>query len=106
MNDKKYKRYSRSRDRLHYFGIGSVFPRKKLKRYVRLGTVLRELKKRGLYAKFLLAMAAACGHRFEEHPKDRLDSFLEQTFFHHSLGWFVDDVEKWSKPNKFHRIII
>lgn len=103
MNDKCYRRGRHTRSVLHYNGVVS---HKKTKRHVRLSSVLRELKKRGLYGKFLLAMAAACGHRYEEHPKDRLDSFLTQTFYHHTLGWFIDDVGKWTPPNSFKRIII
>ena len=94
MNDIRYRRGRHTRSRLHP------------KRYVRLSSVLRELKKRGLYGKFLLVMAAAYGHRYDEHPKDRLDSFLAQTFCHHTLGWFIDDVRKWTPPNNFKRIII
>lgn len=105
MNDRCYRRGRNTRSTLHYFGNGAT-PNKKRKRHVRLSSVLRELKKRGLYGKFLLAMAAACGHRYEERPKDRLDSFLTQTFYHHTLGWFIDDVGKWTPPNSFKRIII
>jgi hypothetical protein len=105
MNDKCYRRGMHTRSILHYFGNG-VVSHKKAKRHVRLSSVLRELKKRGLYGKFLLVMAAAYGHRYDEHPKDRLDSFLAQTFCHHTLGWFIDDVGKWTPPNNFKRIII
>ena len=105
MNDRRYRRGRRTRSILHYFGNG-VVSHKKRKRYVRLSSVLRELKKRGLYGKFLLVMAEACGHSYEKRPKDRLDSFLTQTFYHHTLGWFIGDVGKWTPPNNFKRIII